>query len=94
MNRGAKPGERRGGRKKGTPNRQTKEVKEIAQFYTEEALGVLDQIMSDEEQPSVTRISAAKELLDRGWGKPAQAIAPQENTEPLTIILDQVEAKL
>jgi hypothetical protein len=30
--------------------------------------------MSDADQPPAARVAAAKELLDRGWGKPAQAL--------------------
>ena len=35
---GAKPGERRGGRQKGTPNKATADIKALAQKYTPEAL--------------------------------------------------------
>ena len=41
---GSKPGERRGGRKKGTPNKATAEIREHAQRYTIEALEGLAQI--------------------------------------------------
>jgi hypothetical protein len=39
MPRGSKPGERRGGRQKGTPNKATAEVKVLAQKYAPVAYG-------------------------------------------------------
>ena len=72
--RGAKPGERRGGRKKGTPNKATASIREAAQRYTEEALLVLADVMKDEEQPAAARVSAVKEIFDRGFGKATQAV--------------------
>lgn len=38
MPRGSQPGERRGGRAKGTPNKLTKEIREHARRYGPEAL--------------------------------------------------------
>lgn len=73
--RGSKPGERRGGRKPGTPNKVTADVRALAQQYGPKALAVLAKIMESEEQPAAARVSACKELLDRGFGKSPQPIA-------------------
>lgn len=73
-NRGSKPGERRGGRQKGTPNKATASIKEAAQKYTDEALLVLADVMKDDEQPAAARVSAVKEILDRGFGKATQSV--------------------
>jgi hypothetical protein len=73
-NRGSKPGERRGGRKKGTPNKATASIREAARQYTQDALDTLASVMSDEKQPAAARVSAANALLDRGYGKPAQPV--------------------
>jgi hypothetical protein len=69
-NRGSKPGERRGGRQKGTLNKATRTVKEAAQEYTDEALKTLVAVMNDEAAPPAARVSAANGVLDRGHGKP------------------------
>lgn len=71
---GAKPGERRGGRKKNTPNKVTADVRALAQEYGPDALAVLASIMNGEQQPAAARVSAAKELLDRAYGKAPQPI--------------------
>lgn len=77
-NRGSKPGERRGGRKAGTPNKATAEIKALAQSYAEDALQTLADMMLDAQQPGKTRVTAATALLDRGYGKPAQALTGED----------------
>ena len=72
MPRGSKPGERRGGRKTGTPNKVTADIRAIAQDYGPSAITVLTEIMQSKEQPPAARVAAAKELLDRGYGKSVQ----------------------
>jgi hypothetical protein len=63
-----------GGRKKGTVNRIGKDVRTLAQCYTEEAITTLAAIMRDKSAPQQARAMAADKLLDRGWGRAAQAI--------------------
>lgn len=63
-----------GGRKVGTPNKATASVKAIAQAYTVEAVEILVGIARDGDAPPAARVSAVKELLDRGHGKAPQAI--------------------
>lgn len=74
MPRGSKPGERRGGRKKGTRNKATADIKALAQQYTAEAVEVLASVMVNTEHPPAARVAAANALLDRGHGKPPQAL--------------------
>lgn len=76
MPAGSKPGERRGGRKPGVPNKATRELKEIAGAYTEEAVLVLVSI-ARKSQSDAARVTAIKELFDRSHGK-----APQAHTGP------------
>lgn len=61
------------GRKKGTPNKVTADVRAAAQKYTTRALAVLAEIM-EQSETDAARVAASKELLDRGHGKSAQAI--------------------
>lgn len=72
---GAKPGERRGGRKAGVPNKATASLKALALPYTSEALQVLAAIMRSPEMPPPARVAACRELLDRGHGKAAQPVS-------------------
>ena len=62
-----------GGRRAGTPNKSTAEVKAYAQEFGQDAIGILTELMYHSEDGK-TRIAAAKEILDRGYGRPAQAM--------------------
>ncbi len=64
------------GRPKGALNRSTLEVREAARAYTAEALAKLAAIMRHGTSEAA-QIMAAKELLDRGYGRPAQASEPE-----------------
>ena len=68
---GARPG---AGRRKGTPNKATADVKEAASVYTASAVAILAEIMQDPEHPAAARVSAANALLDRAHGKPKQTV--------------------
>lgn len=68
---GARPG---AGRRKGTPNKATADVKEAASVYSSDAVAVLAEIMRSPEHPAAARVSAANALLDRAHGKPKQAL--------------------
>nr|WP_216364792.1 hypothetical protein [Rhodanobacter glycinis] len=65
-------GNRGKGRPKGAKNKVTAEIREIAQPYGEEAVTTLVKIMRGNEQPTAARVAAAKEILDRGYGKSVQ----------------------
>ena len=60
-----------GGRKMGTPNKVTADLKALAGKHGKEAIAAILAIArtADNEQ---TRLAAWRELLDRGFGKPAQ----------------------
>lgn len=67
-------GNRGKGRPKGAVNKLTKDVRALAQQYGEQAIEALAEIMEDIAQPGACRVSAAKELLDRAYGKSPQPI--------------------
>jgi hypothetical protein len=50
-----------------------KSARDLAKQYTAEAIATLAEIMRTADKHSV-RESAAKALLDRGWGRPEQTI--------------------
>lgn len=79
MARGSKPGERRGGRKPGSPNKVTAakaegiDVKALAGQYTEMAIAQLAHLAQNATSEAA-RVAAVNSLLDRGHGKATQAV--------------------
>lgn len=63
-------GKKTGGRKAGTPNKITADVRALAQQHAPEVLNALLSIACDREQQGSARVAACKEILDRGYGKP------------------------
>lgn len=49
-------------------------VQQLARERTEDAFNTVIDIMNDPEAENSTRLEAAKEVLNRGWGKPAMQI--------------------
>lgn len=81
-------GTRIGGRQKGTPNKATAQLKAIAQKHTKAALDTLVIVMTTGESEQA-RIGAARELLDRGYGKPSQALTDADGGNlpiPTTVV--------
>jgi hypothetical protein len=50
------------------------DVKAAAKDCTEDAIKTLKSVMKDESKPAAARVGAAIAILDRGWGKPMQAV--------------------
>jgi hypothetical protein len=50
------------------------DLRVAARELTPNALRTLEAINDDETAPPAARISAAKEILDRGWGKPKESL--------------------
>lgn len=71
-----KPGERRGGRQKGTPNKSTAEIRELAQQYCPRAIRKAAHLM-EKAQSESTQLEAVKFLVERGYGKAPQ---PQQHS--------------
>ena len=51
------------------------EIRDLARTHAEDAIGALAEIATDRSAPPSARVSAASELLNRGYGRPPQAIA-------------------
>lgn len=66
-----KPGET--GNPGGRP-KMVKEVRELAQAYTEEAINTLADIMQDPSEPAAARVHAADIILNRGHGRAPQLV--------------------
>lgn len=67
-------GRKTGGRRKGTPNRATASLRDIAQQYTVESVEALVNVLRREDAPAIAVVAAANALLDRGHGKPKQEL--------------------
>ncbi len=79
-------GKREGaGRKKGIPNKATAELKGMAREYTVEALETLVGVMRDGESDAA-KVAAAREVLDRGYGKASQVISGDEDGGPIEVV--------
>jgi len=86
-------GKREGaGRKQGSINKVKLELREAARTYTQAALDTLVEIMGDDGAPAAARISAASILLDRGHGKPSQALDVEHSGEINHIIVRWTES--
>lgn len=87
-----------GGRKAGIPNKVTRDLKDIAQTYTEEAILAAVAIMRSTRAAGAARLTAVSIILDRGHGKPAQALhhsGPDGNSPiPIGITDDRRKAAL
>jgi len=59
------------------------DVADLAREHTEDAIAVLAEIMKNPDAPAGVRVTAAKALLERGWGKPVAPPPPEEEpSEP------------
>ena len=85
---GARPG---AGRKPGVRNRVTKDIKELAQSYGEDAIRRLAILASDDSIAPAAQVAAIKELLDRGYGKATQPIAGDPDMPPVGIFPTAIE---
>jgi hypothetical protein len=90
---------RTGGRKRGTPNKATADVKALASVHAPEAIGVLVAIMNSTASSDAARVAAARDLLDRAFGRAHQRIeatgkdgAPIQSIQVQTV--DGVDARL
>lgn len=63
------------------------ELKEAFQFAAPEALEVLKRILLDESAQHRDRIRCAEIILDRGYGKPVQAVDLEHSTAEVGVVL-------
>lgn len=68
---GRRPG---AGRPPGAVSQVKRDLAKAAQEHTDAALLVLREVMADASTPPSARIAAAVAILDRGHGKPRQAV--------------------
>jgi len=89
-----KPGDPKiGGRAKGTANKTTSEVRKLAGKYGKEAIDKLYKLMNEAEDERA-QVAAAKELLDRAYGKSAMPVTGEGGTGAVQIRISGDDAKL
>lgn len=89
MAKGKKTG---GGSRKGRPNKATAEIRELAREYAPDAITELARLAKG-ALSEAARVSAIKEILDRGYGKPTQPLDHGGTTvEDLIDELDRINA--
>lgn len=69
----------------GNPGGRPKEIAEVrmlAQEHTKEAIETLVKIMRNTKATAAARVAASNAILDRGYGKPSQALTGP-NDDPL-----------
>ena len=66
------------------------EIRSLARSHTESALKTLSGIMNEPDAPAAARVSAATALLDRGWGKPPQAIVGGDDDDPAVKVVQEI----
>lgn len=76
--RGPQPGQKFGGRAKGTPNKNSiaadgLNIIQLARQYCPRAMAILADLMENAEREE-TRARCAEALADRGYGRPGQSV--------------------
>jgi hypothetical protein len=66
------------------------EIRSLARSHTRTALNVLVAVMRNTKATPPARVAAANALLDRGWGKPTQAIGNDESALELIHRIERV----
>lgn len=61
------------------------QIKSLARSHTESALNTLVGIMNQPDAPPAARVTAAEAVLSRGWGKPTQPLAGDDDAPPMRV---------
>ncbi|MDI1277287.1 hypothetical protein [Methylobacter sp.] len=88
---GKRPG---AGRKKGTKNKITVDLKNKAGEYSAEAIQVFVDVMRDSDAPQAVRIQAADKLLDRSHGKASIHIDAQHTSKMEPELLERIKTEM
>lgn len=88
-----RPGhEKTGGRKKGSVNKLTEEVRKLAKKFGPAAIDRLNEIMTQSEDERAA-VAAAKELLERAYGRASQ-VEGAGDAAKVKIVITGDDAKL
>ena len=78
------------GWKGGGRPKMPEEMKQAFKDLTPAALKALAKIVNNEDARDADRIRAAEVILDRGWGKPTQAVDMDLSSVPQVVIVGDV----
>lgn len=67
-------------------------IKELARQHSDAAIETLVAALKAENES--TRVAAANSLLDRGWGKPAQAIIGGDENDPAIRVINEIRRSI
>lgn len=82
------------GRPPGKVSKAKRELADMAKDHCADALAVLVEVMTDVTAPHSARVSAANGILDRGYGKPPQAITgPGAEGAHLVTLVERIIVK-
>jgi hypothetical protein len=81
------------GRKKGTPNKETEEVRRLAKVHGPHAITKLRTLM-DEAKDERAQVAAAKELLERAYGRSSQTLGIDPTANQIKVVLQGDDTKL
>lgn len=70
--------------------RAVTEIRSLARSYTRTAINVLVGVMRSKDATHTARVAAANAILDRGWGKPAQALETRDGAIELIHRIERV----
>lgn len=73
------------GRKPGSPNKATREIRALAGEHAPTAIGTLVELMKDDATPAAARVAASKELIERGFGRTGNVVSLELET-PLSAL--------
>lgn len=86
---GSRPGEHRGGRKAGTPNKRTLEVQDLARQYAPAALEEAVRLATNAKSEQA-RTAAIGIILDRAYGRPPQGVTIQGKLNHAITVIKRV----
>jgi len=66
------------------------EIRSLARSHTRSAINALVGVMRSKDATHAARVSAANAILDRGWGRPAQALGGDDGALELVHRIERV----
>ena len=61
-------------------------VRDLAREHTPEAILTLVEVMRNKEETGAARVAASNSIIDRGYGKPTQPIAGDNDGDPIRVV--------